>query len=625
MGFFDKVAEGWRWATGADDDHDEEEVEYQQQQFGINYRPSKRVDEEDDDEPEYSDNIQGEFHGPYLKYMGMDVNRRIWKASVMVVCGSDQGMPGLFLETPHGRRCMRGFVLERFERFTFWRYDLKLPVTDDEYKFTYYFAHVPDRRHEVCIPAFHDRWRMLFYSCNGFSSDVDETRQQQENGIQPLWEDVFRFHRQAPYHVQIGGGDQIYMDLVWHQVPLLKEWTEFTKEAKCEEPFSRDMKETTEEWYFREYIRHFGDERFREALACIPYIFILDDHDIWDGYGSYPESLQLSPVFQGAARVAFTFYLLFQQHTTRRRARKDGYIGVDGWSYVRMCGPDTAVLCPDTRAERSLQQVIHPESWREIESELSHIPRSVKHLIVVAAIPIAYPRLEAQCLLQISKMAMWNTLEFFDNVSKVFPWHREDEDDRKEDTSAISDFVRKTGAYKNLINNFGESELMDDLNDHWTAECHVEERRNFIEMLQRFAESRGVRVSIVSGDVHCAGIGKFHGKGMEDSPHGDAHTMYNVISSAIGNIPPPNIVIKTLHHNAEIHELNDHSEERMVTTFHEDPTGEEREEKLLINRRNWCDILPDNYGGLNFRLHVEQDDKWAPAKIYDCNVPAVQA
>lgn len=625
MGFFDKIADGWKRVTGADYDSDEAEVEYQEQQYGIKYRPPKRVDEEDDEEVDYAQTCEGEFHGPYLKYMGMDVDRRVWKASVMIVVQSDQGMPGLFVETPHRKRCIRGFVLERFSRYTFWRYDLKLPIRSNEYQFYYYFAHIPDRRHTVCVPALKDRWRMIFYSCNGFSSDVDEARQQQENGIQPLWEDVLRYHREAPYHVQIGGGDQIYMDLVWHQVPLLKEWTEFTKEAKCAEPFSQEMKETTEEWYFREYIRHFGDDRFREALASIPFIFTLDDHDIWDGYGSYPESLQLSPVFQGAGHVAFTFYLLFQQHTTRRRARKDGYIGEHGWSYVRMCGPDTAVLCPDTRAERSLTQVIHPESWVEIERGLSHLPDSVKHLIVVAAIPIAYPRLEAQCLLSISKMAMWNTLEFFDDVAKVFPWNRENEDSRKEDTSAISDFVRKTGAYKNLINNFGESELMDDLNDHWTAECHVEERKNFIEMLQRFAGSRSARVSIVSGDVHCCGVGKFHGKGREDNPQEDPLTMYNIISSAIGNIPPPNIVIKTLHHNADVFSLNDDTEERMVETFYEEPNGEPRQDKFLMNRRNWCDILPDHYGGLSFRIHVEQDDKWERAKIYDCNVPRVSA
>jgi hypothetical protein len=38
------------------------------------------------------------------------------------------------------------------------------------------------------------------------------------------------------------------------------------------------------------------------------------DHDIFDGWGSYPDYLQLSAVFQGLFAVARRFYLLFQQH-----------------------------------------------------------------------------------------------------------------------------------------------------------------------------------------------------------------------------------------------------------------------------------------------------------------------
>lgn len=45
-----------------------------------------------------------------------------------------------------------------------------------------------------------------------------------------------------------------------------------------------------------------------------------DDHDIFDGWGSYPDTLQNCPVFQGCYQAAKRFYLLFQQHTTAERA-----------------------------------------------------------------------------------------------------------------------------------------------------------------------------------------------------------------------------------------------------------------------------------------------------------------
>jgi len=623
MGFFDGLSSGWRWSKGGDESDDQSEEEYQQQNFGHTYRPRPAEEEEEEPQSQYASELEGEMHGPYLKYQGMDLNRRIWKASVMIVVQRENSQPGLFLSYNGRTRNVRGFILESFKTWTFWRYDLKVPVQDDEQTIEYWFAHDEDRKYQVAIAGFEESWRQIFYSCNGFSSDVDEERQKLEEGIQPLWEDVFRYHRRAPYHVQIGGGDQIYMDLVRHDCELLKEWCDFTKEAKIESPYTEEMKEQAENYYFDSYIKHFGSERFRDALATIPFIFILDDHDIWDGYGSYPKELQTSPVFLGAGYTAFTYYLLFQQHTTRRRAAKDGYIGKDGYSFVRLLGPSAAVLCPDTRSERSLEQVLAPESWDEIRDDLSHMPSSVKHLVVVAAIPVAYPRLEAQDMLSISQVAVTNTLEFFDEVAKIFPWGHEDDDKRKEDSCALSDALRKTGAYKGLINNFGESELLDDLNDHWTAEVHVEERKQFIEFLQEFARNKNVRVTLVSGDVHCCGVGKFHSKGKEDDPESDVLTMYNIVSSAIGNIPPPGLVIKTLHFNSKVEELNDETEERMVETFHQDVNGEELCDKYLLNRRNWCDLLPNAYGGYECRLHVEKDDKWDRAEVYTTVVPPV--
>ena len=37
------------------------------------------------------------------------------------------------------------------------------------------------------------------------------------------------------------------------------------------------------------------------------------------GWGSYPEDLQLAPVFQGCFQIARRFYALFQQHVSEMR------------------------------------------------------------------------------------------------------------------------------------------------------------------------------------------------------------------------------------------------------------------------------------------------------------------
>lgn len=56
------------------------------------------------------------------------------------------------------------------------------------------------------------------------------------------------------------------------------------------------------EWYyFSHYVKHWSEPMFSDALATIPQIMIWDDHDIFDGWGSYPAVLQQCPVFQGKA------------------------------------------------------------------------------------------------------------------------------------------------------------------------------------------------------------------------------------------------------------------------------------------------------------------------------------
>jgi PhoD related phosphatase len=55
--------------------------------------------------------------------------------------------------------------------------------------------------------------------------------------------------------------------------------------------------------------------------TCVQ-LWMWDDHDIYDGFGSYPSKLQQSPVFQGLFAIAKRFYLLFQHHTTEANARQ---------------------------------------------------------------------------------------------------------------------------------------------------------------------------------------------------------------------------------------------------------------------------------------------------------------
>jgi hypothetical protein len=52
------------------------------------------------------------------------------------------------------------------------------------------------------------------------------------------------------------------------------------------------------------------------ANAQIPMVNIYDDHDIIDGFGSYPHHFMRCAVFSNLGRAAFKYYLLFQHQST---------------------------------------------------------------------------------------------------------------------------------------------------------------------------------------------------------------------------------------------------------------------------------------------------------------------
>ena len=52
--------------------------------------------------------------------------------------------------------------------------------------------------------------------------------------------------------------------------------------------------------------------------------------------------------------------------------------------------------------------------------------------------------------------------------------------------------------------------LLDDLQDHWDSAVHLKERNALIHRLQEHARAHGRRVSFISGDVHCAQVGRLY-------------------------------------------------------------------------------------------------------------------
>eukprot|EP00798_Chlamydomonas_sp_ICE-L_P005739 gene5739-6031_t len=209
----------------------------------------------------------------------------------------------------------------------------------------------------------------------------------------------------------------------------------------------------------------------------------------------------------------------------------------------------TALLVTDTHTERSRQQIIRPATWAMIQQRVAALPSTVRHVVIVATVPVIYPKIKI----------MESAIEFMTGKGRT--------------RQAVNAFMQKTGLADSLYNAFGEVEIQkllslayslckafgevkiqpfrqkaglagslydafrqvavqDDLLDHWSADIHSEEKLYMVRMLQEMSALRGFRITFLSGDVHKIYI-------------------TDVISSAIGNTPPPSDVVKALQFAAK--------------------------------------------------------------------------
>ena len=326
-------------------------------------------------------------------------------------------------------------------------------------------------------------------------------------------------------------------------------------------------------------------------------------------------------VFRGIGSVSFKYYCLFQHHIpppkstyttsapqTTESQGVDGagadpaqlsdtfvlkkqstdpcfiigkspgpYIAQRSHSLFMRLGARLAFVGIDARTERTRHQVNYPETYdltfQRVRSELSSAtagPNKVNHLIVLLGVPIAYPRL------------IW-----LENIFK------------SPIIGPIRFFSKRFGVAGDLFNKFdGQVDLLDDLDDHYTARQHKHERKDLILNLQSLAEDYNVRITILGGDVHLAALGRFYAKPKLGIPVEQDHRyMANVISSAITNHPPPKAVADLLARRNKIHHLDHNTDETLMKMFDKDPgtsTKTANFNKVTMPSRNYA-ILSESY------------------------------
>lgn len=153
--------------------------------------------------------------------------------------------------------------------------------------------------------------------------------------------------------------------------------------------------------------------------------------------------------------------------------------------------------------------------------------------------------------------------------------------------------IRQLPGVKGTNSIFGLPELYDDLLDEWTHDAHIQERNDAIANFQRFAAKSKCRVTFMSGDVHCTALSRFRTtpkSGQKElKPSEDPRLMYQIISSAIVNMPPPRNALRAYHYLGTKWHPFANTEEEFMNMFERMPEGGRklRHNKIMPNR-NWC-------------------------------------
>lgn len=477
--------------------------------------------------------------GPVLSFRGVGAGG-LWQVTALVGLKEEADIPMFEVD---GRQCEipRELLVFRGERYV--RYDLSCKVGKSERTVSYGITGC--LHWTMTVPGRHFAPRMAYVSCNGFSDpSVMRKLVRQSDAV---WEDLLYSHdrdmrlRQGPratklldkeqlwheqrihekglqrFHLMLMGGDQIYFDSIWEDIPQLKAWVALPREEQLTFKVSAALESRIESYYFKLYKERWLPKGrlawsaaglsldASTAMASIPTIMMWDDHDIFDGWGSYSCEMQHSPLFQVLFKHARRAFWVFQmQHVlddlpVLEDATPDGFSAQDplfepiAWSKVLASDPSAlplldgqpgftsaysigpvSIIAADLRTERSRTQVLGEETWSAIKKWLATIKRaelrrqptpSCQHLVFMSSVPVVHPKLSLAEL-------------FLDKFGQ--------------------DHVTDSNA--------------DDLKDHWSHDDHEGERKRLLEVLSTVGKEQGVRVSLVSGDVHVAAWGTAYRK-----------------------------------------------------------------------------------------------------------------
>ena len=273
-----------------------------------------------------------------------------------------------------------------------------------------------------------------------------------------LWESFDRELCDGEARFIIGMGDQVYVDGNDH----FNIW-DWLKKVKHKKPAIDDMLS----WYRDIYRGYWGMPELQRVLGRFPSYMIWDDHEIFDGWGSYTEaelSAQVSnswrlenpkenirlagEMFQAATQVYQEY-----QHSHNPPGDETAENPLNQFDYSFNYG-DYAFYVLDMRGHRDLNReefrVLGLQQWHRFEAWVK-----------------AQYRLNSQILFVVSPGPVVHLDNLVVNILDI-------------------PYLRDT----------------DDLRDHWEHRYHWKERNHVLEVLFKFSQTTKRPVIFLSGDVH---------------------------------------------------------------------------------------------------------------------------
>lgn len=496
--------------------------------------------------------------GPVLSFRGIGKGD-LWKVTALVGLKAGAVVPDLQVD---GKACPAPKELLATNGERYLRYDVSCKVLKNERTVSY---GIPGGlTWNMTVPGKDFSPRMAYVSCNGFSDPAVMRKIIRTSDA--VWEDLLYSHdrklRREPgagevklldkeqlwhekrihdkglqrFHLMLMGGDQIYFDSIWEDITALRQWVALPRKAQLDFKVTKALEREIEAYYLGLYKQRWLPIDRKPwssataaldagaAMASMPTVMMWDDHDIFDGWGSYSCEMQNCQLFQTLFRYARRAFWVFQmQHaledlpeledtTPPGFSRQDPMFKPVPWGKV--LAKDTlalplldsqpgfssaysigavTIVAADLRTERSRTQVMGSDTWRQIKGWMGNLKsgpigpqpnNGCQHLLFMSSVPVVHPKLPLAEL-------------FLDKFGQ--------------------DHVTDSNA--------------DDLKDHWSHDDHEGERKRLLEVLSNLARDKKIRVSLVSGDVHVAAWGTAYRK---DLPASETWSqMHQFTSSAV--------------------------------------------------------------------------------------------